>query len=55
MLAAKLGSVKSHPGSAGFTGKKGSWREAEAWHCLLQAARRGLSEGQPQWQLKAQD
>ena len=25
---------KSHPGGTGFEGRKGSWRAAEAWHCV---------------------
>ena len=33
MLAVKFGSV-SHPGGTDFEGMKGSWREAEAWHCV---------------------
>lgn len=30
--AAKPGSVKNHPGRAGFEGMKGSGKAAEVWH-----------------------
>ena len=50
--AAELGSM-SHPANAGFEGVKGSWRAAEAWHCvaglesLKRAQERRLVKMQP--------
>jgi hypothetical protein len=32
VLQLDLVMCKSHPGSTGFEGMKGSWRAAEAWH-----------------------
>lgn len=34
VLAAELGSCKSHPEGAGFEVVKGSWGAAEAWQCV---------------------
>lgn len=34
LLSAELSTVKSHPGETGFEGTKGSWRAADAGHCV---------------------
>ena len=37
LMAAEFGSVRvTHPGGAGFESMKGSWRAAEAWHCVAE-------------------
>jgi hypothetical protein len=33
MLKLNLVTFKNYPSGTGFEGMKGSWREAEAWHC----------------------
>jgi len=34
VLAVELGSINKDPGGANFEAMKGSWRTAEAWHCV---------------------